>query len=499
MAKSVSIKWCIVIVALLVFIVYDRHRTTQPTAVTSQQRSMPIPDSASGNKHYAAIPAPQPMERLENASVAPLASNRSADSVEVEIPLLTIEENDNSLELDLEEFVDHQNNEPDSPIADESIDRLSEKLPQPSNWNDDNQNLLPETDDRFASVLDVAGGTKIAGFETNEIENGEVHNGEAEVGEIESAAIKTDTPTLSKAIQNVNLARGVQFKVVDHIEYGKSLARRGATFGAQQEFLAALRLVAQTIDNQMSTRESTDRLFVALLALKESDDFYYAQAENNGRVDVATIALHHQSKILNSQQLSAISPMEAMQAYYDFVQLQLVACSGHTVVAGEALYCLGKLYNMNANSAVGGSRLDNAKAIVFHGAALQCDSRNYKSANELGVLFSKSGRFDLAKKLLLQSLRIRPLPKVWENLAFVHQQLGEPELAQRAEAEYQQLLDAPSAPQTARIQWVSPEKFAEQSAEPVELRTAAREDLSDEKQTTAAEPSSFKKALNRWF
>ena len=43
-----------------------------------------------------------------------------------------------------------------------------------------------------------------------------------------------------------DLPRGVLVKVVNHIEYGKSLARRGATFGARQEFVAALKLVAQS-------------------------------------------------------------------------------------------------------------------------------------------------------------------------------------------------------------------------------------------------------------
>ena len=278
------------------------------------------------------------------------------------------------------------------------------------------------------------------------------------------------TPPSYASQQPVRLPEGVQIKVVQHIEYGKSLARRGATFGAQKEFQNALRLVAQAIDYQNNTRGLTGRLSSAFLALREADDFYYAQSEHEGIVDVATIAKHHDSKILNEQTAIRMTPVDAMQAYYNYVQEQFIACTGKSVVAGEALYCLGKLYVVKGKSVVDGSQLDNAKAIVHHRSAIGCDNRNYKSANELAVLLAKSGRMEQAKNLLVHSLKIKQIPRAWENLAFIHQQMGQAKLSNLAFAEFQRTLNEP--PTTNQIQWIAPDQFARQSQQPASLRTA---------------------------
>jgi tetratricopeptide (TPR) repeat protein len=311
-----------------------------------------------------------------------------------------------------------------------------------------------------------------------------------------------DTPLPGPPVQLADfiLPQAVQINVEEHLEYGKSLARRGAVYGARQEFLAALRLVAQSIDNQFQTRDYSTRLYSAMTAFNEADDFYFAQAEDNGRVDVATLISRHQSRILNADQSADMTPMAAMQSYYQFVQQQLVACGGQTVEAGEALYCLGKLFSLKAgNDQEGGGRLDNAKALVFYDAAIACDPGHYRSANELGVLMAKSGRLDQAKQLFQASLKTRQLARVWSNLAQVHRQLGENQLAQLAETEYQRMLAAPPQEEDARITWLTPERFASDSQEPVELRTASRPASASAESDTKKDEPSYKKFLKRLF
>jgi tetratricopeptide (TPR) repeat protein len=188
---------------------------------------------------------------------------------------------------------------------------------------------------------------------------------------------------------------------------------------------------------------------------------------------VKEIAQRHRSKILSPDQASSLNLVQAMQAYFDFAQRQLVQSGGSTVVAGEALYCLGKLFVLRGRTIVDGGPLDAARSIVYYQAALESDPRHYKSANELGVMMAKSGRFEYAKRLLLQSLRVHQIAQTWENLAHVHQQLGELELAQAAMFEYQQMLN--DSPSSNRIKWVSPQQFVAQSPEPAELRTAQLE------------------------
>ena len=267
----------------------------------------------------------------------------------------------------------------------------------------------------------------------------------------------------------VNLPRGVLVKVVNHIEYGKSLARRGAAFGARQEFIAALKLVAQSIDQMRGGNRHSDAFFEAIQALKEADDFYNAQSEQHRKVDVVAIAKGHQSKVADPDYLTGLNPMQAMQMYYDFVQDRLVACSGNTVVAGEALYSLGKLHQVNAKDPIQGSQLDNAKSIVHYKAAINCDPKSYKSANELGVFLAKSGRYEEAKAMFIQSLKVHQISKVWANLAKVHEQLGEKNLAQLADVEYRRMLEGPASNQ---IIWVQPENFANQNNQQMAVRTA---------------------------
>ena len=259
-------------------------------------------------------------------------------------------------------------------------------------------------------------------------------------------------------------------KVVNHIEYGKSLARRGAVYGAKQEFLSALKLVAQSIDQMRGGDMYANAFFEAVQAIRESDDFYNAQAQQHRKVDVVAIAKGHRSKVTDPSYLKGLNPMQAMQMYYDFVQDRLVACSGNTIVAGEALYCLGKLHQVNSKDPIDGSQIDNAKSVVYYNAAVNCDPKNYKSANELGVLLARSGRLVESKNLFLSSLKVHQVSKVWANLASVHRQLGENDLAQLADTEYRRMLEGPAA---NRIIWVQPETFANQSKQQLATRTAA--------------------------
>lgn len=267
----------------------------------------------------------------------------------------------------------------------------------------------------------------------------------------------------------INLPRGVLVKVVNHIEYGKSLARRGAVFGARQEFLAALKLVAQSIDQMRGGDSCSNALFEANRALRESDDFYQAQAEQHRRVDVVAVAKGHQSNVVEPDYLQGLNPMQAMQLYYDFVQGRLVECGGGTVVAGEALYCLGKLHQVRAKDPIEGSVVDNAKSVVFYNASVNCDPNAYKSANELGVMLARSDRLAEARNMFLRSLKTHQVSMVWANLANVHRRLGENHLADLADAEYRRMLEGPAA---NRIKWMEPEEFAQSQKDPLPLRTA---------------------------
>lgn len=270
----------------------------------------------------------------------------------------------------------------------------------------------------------------------------------------------------------IGLPDSVAHKAVHNIEYGKSLSRRGAAFAARQEFYSSLRILAQAHDTQAGGTAYTRALRDAIIALKEAEDFIVSDTETQIGLNVAAVVEGHSTKIIPVAEASNLTAIGAMQRYFGFASNRLRVASGQNAVAAEALYCLGKLHTVQAKFGANASKLDIAKAIVFHQAAIASDRTNFRSANELGVLMANSGRLQESQDMLKRSLQIQQLPQAWQNLAVVHQRAGQDQLAQLAQQEYlisSQQTNAGMAHST--IRWVEPGQFNQGT--PLELRQSA--------------------------
>ncbi len=255
---------------------------------------------------------------------------------------------------------------------------------------------------------------------------------------------------------DLTLTESVAQRAAQHIEYGKTLARRGASTSAQQEFYSALRVVAQANDSRAGVNEFSLSLRRGILAMKEAEDFLVTDTETQIGLDVALTAETHRAGVLTAAEAQSLTPLEATQRYFAVAQEQLERAGGHNVVTAEALYCLGKLHSIGSPSDPNAGRLDTAKAIVFHRAALSSDDKNHRSANELGVLLARAGELEEAKSLFKKSLIVNSAPQTWENLAKLHYRLNEPALAQLAQAEYQR---ATQQMINGSTQWMPPTQF----------------------------------------
>ncbi len=258
----------------------------------------------------------------------------------------------------------------------------------------------------------------------------------------------------------IGLPDSVAHKAVHNIEYGKSLSRRGAAFAARQEFYSSLRILAQAHDTQAGGTGYTHALRDGIIALKEAEDFIVSDTETQIGLRVANVIEGHSTKVISPAEAGGMTAIGAMQRYFAWASGQLRVASGQNVVAAEALYCLGKLHTVQAKFGANATKLDIAKAIVFHQAAMAADSSNFRSANELGVLMANSGRLQESQLMLKRSLQIRQLPQAWQNLAVIHQRSGQHRLAQLA---HQESLIS-SRQQTASmasntIRWVEPGAF----------------------------------------
>jgi tetratricopeptide (TPR) repeat protein len=252
-----------------------------------------------------------------------------------------------------------------------------------------------------------------------------------------------------------------------HVVRGFSLGDKAAVYAARTEFIQALRTIAQAVDAQaglspQDTQSCSLALVRGLQALSEADDFAPSGSRLDGNLDLGAIIAAHHTPACKRQKPA--SQLAALQIYFDFARDELQRAAATSPVASQALAGLGKSYTVTTEK--NQNRLAPAKAMVFHQAAVTADSRNHLAANELGVLLAKHGQWELAKQFFLQSLRTQPDPSTWQNLAAVHLQLGERDLAQLAEQERQLLLgksasdSIPSVDGKPTVQWVDPKAFA---------------------------------------
>ena len=254
----------------------------------------------------------------------------------------------------------------------------------------------------------------------------------------------------------VQLSKADAQKAAHNIEYGKSLSRRGAAFAARQEFYSSMRILAQSHDKFVGGTAYTQSLRNGIVALKEAKDFIVSDTETQIGLNVANVIETHSTKVISAESANSMTAMEAVQRYFAYASHQLSRSGGQNVVAAEALYCLGKLHSVQASSGADQSKMDLAKSMVYHQAAVTADPDNYRSLNELGVLYANSGRFEESKKMLKQSLRIKQLPQAWQNLSVIHQRMGENQLAELANQEYQMV--SANTPGTV-IRWTEAKEF----------------------------------------
>jgi len=274
-------------------------------------------------------------------------------------------------------------------------------------------------------------------------------------------------PTAPPAPQPVQTAPQVHIelgsadaqKAVHHIEYGKTLSRRGAAFTARQEFLAAMQVIAASNDRVSGDNRHSKALKTALLTMREADDFSVSNPEQQIHMDVGSVVESHRSQVLSPAQAANLSPVQAMNRYFAHAQNQLDLAGGRNVVSSEVFYCMGKLHTLlNHKQKVLGP-YETAQSVVYHQAALLSDNQHHRSANELGVLLARSGRLEQSKLLFERSLMSQPTIRTWQNLAETHRRLGETNFANQAVSEVQLLANSPATSVNSNIQWKPVEVF----------------------------------------
>jgi tetratricopeptide (TPR) repeat protein len=242
------------------------------------------------------------------------------------------------------------------------------------------------------------------------------------------------------------------------VRHGFKLAERGALFAARAEFIAALKMIAQAYDAQEGSNQNSQGVAAGLAALKEAGDFVRL-TDPLQSPSIAQIILPHATPALKDADTSGLTPMTAAQAYYSYAQERLSAATCQEMCGSMALYAMGKVTSLAAKS--DGRQLESTgQAIALYRAALIAEPRNFRAANELGVLLAENGQLELARELLIQSVSVSPQATTWRNLAIVHSRSGQPNLAEHAKGQAIALQRGGGDPNVPAVQWVDPAAFA---------------------------------------
>ncbi|MDZ4817375.1 MAG: hypothetical protein SGJ20_00205, partial [Planctomycetota bacterium] len=232
------------------------------------------------------------------------------------------------------------------------------------------------------------------------------------------------------------------------------------------EFIEALKLMATAMDNQRNTSAHGQALAAALHAVNEADDFVARGTTIDANLRLADIVSGHQTPVLKDTDLANVSPTIAQHRYLTFAQEQFANAAADLQPASAALYGLGKLQMIPERGKTAPDLAALGRSVVYFQAALVVHPRHALAANELGVVLKRCGRLEDARNLLVHSARISGQPIAWRNLAVVHRELGELDLAQRAEHEAQIASARPGAVLHAAsaapaVEWVDPAAFAQ--------------------------------------
>jgi tetratricopeptide (TPR) repeat protein len=265
----------------------------------------------------------------------------------------------------------------------------------------------------------------------------------------------------------------------EHYRQGFDLANRGAYFSARAEFIESLRRIVQGLDAETGGNAYSQALAAGMLALTEADDFAPRGSRVDGNVHFGDMIQAHTTPVRKDLSVESLSPTSIQERYYLFAAEQLAAAVGSAPSGSRALHALGKIYGILASQKSSAISSAGSQAAVFHQAALRADPANITAANDLAVLLATDGRYWDARDLLCRGLSISSQPAMWHNLSVVHAQLGEAQLAERAQRAAlvagQGTVPAtnPAAAAWQSVRWVDPRTFAGAAQPATDMRPVA--------------------------
>ncbi len=280
-----------------------------------------------------------------------------------------------------------------------------------------------------------------------------------------SAGFETELIPLKvspEQLDAIRVPRDIARRANQLLDSAVLLADRGAIYAARREFLRVTRMIAKQLDAQLGQQFHTRQLAAGLRALEEADDFALVRRDDaDDDVHLDGFIAGHRTPVLQGVAPEELTPLVAMQRYYEYARQQLTLAGGHEPTASRALFAVGRAESLLKKDDVTAVQ-SGPKAIAFFQAALAVDATNTKAANELAVMLADHGKLQRAAEVLRGVMANRPSRTMVLNYAHLCSRLGD----QRAAAEARQVAQSmPTVPgelvaNRPRVEWVPPEAFA---------------------------------------
>ena len=238
------------------------------------------------------------------------------------------------------------------------------------------------------------------------------------------SASESEYMSNSATAEASDIARG-------HVQQGMYLLQTDPE-AAEEELLRALTIIAQSRDKKAGTKTYTKTLANGIAAMWEADELHEAYT-NQGEDYALQVASEFTTMVGKSISKKMVSLDDALDTYHDYARQSLVIAAGEEKVGSQALYGMARLFQIAARENPVAEEIENKKAKSFFLVASAVDPDNWKSTNELGVLFAKEGRLIQAENAFKRSIKVKQTPEVWHNLAAVYRRQNRTDLAMIAE------------------------------------------------------------------
>lgn len=246
------------------------------------------------------------------------------------------------------------------------------------------------------------------------------------------------------------------------VQRGYTLAKRGALFAAQTEFIQVLRRVAQAKDAAAGTDHHSQSLSAGLRALDEADDFVPQGTQLEAELNVRIVASSHRTPVLRDFP-AEVPPHEAVALYHSFTQQKLSAAVTGEQAGSMALHGLGKIYTRQAELDDDNVQFTRRAMTMYHAALTACP-QNHLAANELGVLLVRTGHPAEAISLFESTIDLAPSALGYHNLAMAQLKLGLVGQSDANAQESQRLAawerSTGAISKRAGVEWVAPAEMA---------------------------------------